>query len=728
MSSFFSTIDSTARAARLAADVAVWAGHWTARQYRAGSQGICLLCNNLQPYGHENTFGRTGARWNERESGDNFVRGVNPSNSQTNVATLVLADLSTRKLLEVREINKETGITKRNCTYCRFLCDIFDAFFIDEYMSWVTETHNEMPISFGLMIREGMPLIINCFGFTYEKDVYKPRVDLEVYSENALPLPAIPSGVPKIGPTGPRAAEVRSEFCMGFVEESVRQCCAEHTLCKAQQKENDVPTRLIYLGENDGELCLREHVTSETRVSWAALSHCWGGHQPFKLLVDNIDRLRNGINVSEIPPTFRNAIEVCRRLKISYLWIDSLCIIQENSGDWEIEAARMEMVYSDAFIVICSASSPNPLTPFLGSRDEEWLPKRFVLLTLDGSKTSFSVRRRHLQIAPLEQGIFEPPFTSDWATTRRSGPLYTRGWCFQEMFLAKRILHFSPGAVIYECKIHRRSEDQLSPFPLITPGSLGDVDITEQWRMIVKMYTQRGLTFAKDKLPAIAGAAQGMPQAKFPGSYLAGLWRESLLLDLLWQVMPGSTHIALTYPYTEQKAPSWSWVSVNRAVTWNPLKTPTLLAEVASADTTLAGLNPFGAVTGGRIILRGRVKPCSIQMSYSNNEQWIQYEKPNKTFSEKQHFRADGQLLAQAMPDGTSVVRRARKEEKRPKELATTALFMCIAKTPWVNYNYVGLIMSRSPDEPGCVQRVGNITNLPSDWYEGGQLMTLTLV
>jgi hypothetical protein len=726
MSSLFGAINNTVKTARLAAEVAVWAGHWTARQYRAGSQGICLLCNNLQPHGHENTFGRTGARWNERESGDAFARGVNPSNSDVDQPTLVLADLSTSKLLEVRELDKETGRMTRDCRYCRFLCDVFDAFFVDEWMSWVTETHNAMPISFGLMIREGLPLIINCYGFTYEKGVYKPRVDLEVYSENVLPLHEIPSGVPKIGPTGSRAADVRSESCMEFVQESVSQCCTEHVLCNAQSK-TDVPTRLIHLGDSNDELRLCEHVASDSGVLWAALSHCWGGHQPFQLLDGNIKNLKERIDISELPPTFSNAVEVCRMLRIPYLWIDSVCIIQKNRLDWDIEAARMGMVYSDAFVVICSASSPNPLTPFLSPRDEEWLPQKIDLKSSDHSKTSFSVRRRHLQIAPLEQGVFEPPFTSHWATMRRSGPLYMRGWCFQEMFLAKRILHFSPGAVIYECKTHRRSEDQLPPFPLTAPGSLGDVDTTEQWRMIVKMYTQRDLTFASDKLPAIAGAAQSMPQAISPDSYLAGLWRESLLLDLLWQVMPGSTHLGLTYDHTEQKAPSWSWVSVNRPVTWNPLHSPQLLVEVISAGTTLAGTNRFGAVTSGRIALRGRVKSCSVQMLYSKNEQWIQYKKTNGTLSEKQHFRADGQLVAQEMSDGTNVARRARKEEEGPHDVATSALIMCIAKTPWLNYNYVGLILSPSSSEPGFALRVGNVTNLPADWYEGGQVMTLTL-
>src|SRR4051794_13869215 len=154
MGSLLNAVNDLAKGARFAADVAVWAGHWGSRQFKAGSRGVCLVCNNLQPYGHEDTFGRAGARWH---SDTLSVLGTNASTA----ATLVLEDISPKKLLEAREIDKQTGLPKRNCRYCRLLCDIFDAFFIDEYMNWIHETKNGMPISLGLMIREGLPLIIN---------------------------------------------------------------------------------------------------------------------------------------------------------------------------------------------------------------------------------------------------------------------------------------------------------------------------------------------------------------------------------------------------------------------------------------------------------------------------------------------------------------------------------------------------------------------------------------
>jgi Heterokaryon incompatibility protein (HET) len=723
MGSLLNAVKYLAKDARRAADIAVWLGHSTSRHYNAGARGVCLVCNNLQPYEHEDTFGRAGARWNDRDGQPEGWPALRAKTSA--VVTLVLTDISPKKLLEAREIDKQTGLPKRNCRYCRLLCDIFDAFFIDEYMSWITETWNAMPISVGLMIREGLPLVINCWSFTYDKYILTPRVDLEVYSESAPSPTAHLAGAPSMGPVGHRSENVGSERCMRFMKECVRQCCAEHEACTAEAA-GFVPTRLICLGQSNEDLRICESIPTNEGITWAALSHCWGGSQPYKLQRATLPMLKQHINSSDLPATFCNAIEVTRELGLHYLWIDSLCIVQDDKTDWQIEASRMATVYGRAFVVLSAASSPNPLTAFLGQRDEDWLPKRFEFETEQGVKMPIMVRQRHLLAAPLEQGSYEPPFTSAWASLKRVGPLYKRGWCFQETFLATRVLHFAPGAIIFECKTHRRSEDQLPPFPSTIPGTLGEVDDADQWRMIVKAYTQRQLSFASDKLPAIGGAASSMPQAQ-RSTYLAGLWRETLLLDLLWQVMPGGTHIALTYPRTEQNAPSWSWASMNRGVTWNPLKSPQLLAEVIGAETVIVDANPYGQVGGGVICLRGRIKPCHISTSRQKNEYWVYYIKDGSQ-SKKQHFRVDGKLISDTKPEESGAFARRARGEEWESEVQAAAVFLCIARTPRTDYNYVGLILSSSPYVAGCMERVGSITSVPSDWYESGETTSVIIV
>lgn len=720
MPSLFISARDLAKGVRLAADTAVWAGNAVSRHIKGGRTGVCLACNNLQPYGHEDTFGRPSAAWNQLGDPQQTARRKELSSTPT----LVLEEISPKKILESRETDPKTGLPKNDCKYCRLLCDIFDAYFIDEWMNWVTETKNGMPIQVGLMIREGAPLIVNCWNFTYDKWFQNPRVDLEVYMDPMPPSP-IP-GAPTLGPVGPRQTDVRSEECMRFMKESIAECCREHPGC-AMQPESFVPTRLIYVGGGKHELRLCDDIPSGHNVTWAALSHCWGGGKPLSLTKSTLNGLKENINFLELPATFQDAVTVTQELGLAYVWIDSLCIVQDDKTDWEKEAARMGAVYSRAFIVISGASSPDPSTPYLRSREEEWLPKRFNFPISPGVTIPIMVRQRHLLAAPLDQGLLEPPFTSSWATLKKVGPLYARGWCFQESFLASRILNFAPGAVIYECKTHRKSEDQLPPYPSTIPGTLGEVTPLEQWHMIVKSYTSRQLTFTGDKLPAIAGAATTMPQAR-TSRYLAGLWSESLLLDLMWQVMPGRAHIPLMTKEHEENAPTWSWASMNWGVVWSPLQSPQLLATVVHAETNVVGVNPYGQVSGGKITLRGRIKYCQLSADYHRNEHWVFYSKGNGSYSKKQHFRTDGALVAETIPGQTGTIACRSRLTTSGNALETAAAFFCIAKCHWMKSDHVGLILGMSHRFPGCMERVGAATNVPRDWYETGEDVTVTLV
>lgn len=722
MPSFFGAAQDLAKGVKWAADTTAWAGHFASRQIRSARDGVCLVCNNLQPYNHEDTFGRAGAAWHHFEESHLATRRKEVGSA---AATLVLKERSTKALLECREIDPRTNLPKNNCKYCRLLCEIFDAFFIDEWMSWVTETKNAMPIKFGLMIREGSPLIINCWNFTYDKWFQNSRVDLELYLEQSLFTTPVP-GAPVTGPVGPRMPDSRSEFCMQFLQESFQQCCREHPGC-AVRPEGFVPTRLIYVGGGNDALQLQDSIPQGETIAWAALSHCWGGGKPMSLVKSNLDKLHQNIAFTDLPPTFQNAITITQQLGLHYVWIDSLCIVQDDRADWEQEAARMGTVYNRAFIVISGASSANPETPYLGPRDPDWLPKRFEFQPSPGVNLPILVRKRSLLAAPLEQGLYEPPFTESWAGLKRVGPLHSRGWCFQESFLAKRIVHFSPGAVIFECQTHRRSEDQLPPYPSTVPGTLGEISSAEQWYMIVKTYTTRQLTYASDKLPAIAGAATQMPQAK-SSVYLAGLWSETLLLDLLWQVMPGRAHAELSYKKEEQSSPTWSWASINWGITWNILESPQLLASVVHAETSVPGKNPYGEVSGGHITLRGRIKTCQLSVDYHKNEHWVSYKKADGTSSKKQHFRTDGRLMAEPLPGGTFARRATPGITSSPPNSETWAVFFCIARTSRMRYNDVGLILGISRDFPGSMERVGSITNVPRDWYDTGEEKTLTIV
>ena len=739
MPKLLETLGDLAKGAGVAADTAVWLGRYAKRQYNSGKHGVCLLCNNLQPEGHEDTFIWTpaGAQRNARP-GQNVQGGA--------VLALVLEKLSTKELLRSREINKETGAPFRDCKYCRLVCEIFDAFYIDEWMSWVTETKNAMPVSFGLMIRHGAPLIMTTTGFVHDKYWKDARSDVEVYLDpSAVPStapsassPAMP-GLPALGPASARQADTRSEACLSFIKESVQQCCAEHGACRSTSGAF-VPTRLLYVGGGNAGLRLCETTTWREQPPYAALSHCWGGGKPLSLVKARLEEFKKKINLADLPNTFKDAITVAQELQLPYLWIDSLCIIQDDTSDWEQEAARMADVYSKAFVVVTGSSSPNPETPFLGPREDEWLTKTFEFPVSPGVNTPIKARKRAVLAAPLDQGLLEPPFTTSWGTLKRVGPLYNRGWCFQEAYLAARNLHFAPGSLVFECKTHRRGEDQLPPYPSTAPGTLGRPDPADQWRMLVKSFTSRQLTFGGDKLPAIGGAAAVMPQARAGGGrYLAGLWSDTLLPDLMWQVMPwmvlaGQDRESLAYDDEHGGPPTWSWASMKWGVVWSPLRSPQPVARVLEAEATVEGANPYGKVSGGVVKLQGRLKRCRLRFD-SRLEHDAYYTLCDGTAASKmQHYRTDGPLARETVPGPYGAnVRRGRGGPygvDTAKEEVTAAVFF-IACCPFVGHigrQYVGLVLGTSPRSAGCMERVGAIFNLPKSWYDSAEEAVVAIV
>jgi hypothetical protein len=733
MAKLSGAMDDIAKVARAGVYSTFWLGRFAKRYYNNAVNGTCLLCNNLKPDGHEKTTIWTPEGDNKPTTslpGGGITRS--PA-SRGEILALTLKDLSTTKLLQCRDIDPKTGAPARDCPYCRLLCEIFDHFFIDEWMSWITETRNGMPISFGLMIRQGAPLVVTTIGFVHDKYLKNARADVELYVDY-VPPPQVMPALPTIGPAGIRQTDTLSLACTSFIKDSIEQCDREHPLCRNEAR-GFKPTRLLHLDDKDTHLRLCETAGWKQPERYVAFSHCWGGSDLVKLTPATLEGFKEGMDVSVLPNTFKDALSVAQELQIPYLWIDSLCIIQGDEADWEIEAARMGQVYSSAFIVITAASSPNPETAILGPREAEWLPKTFDLPLTHDVNVPIVARKRHILAAPMEQGQCEPPFANTGTDLKRIGPLYNRGWCFQEAYLAYRNLQFTPGAIVFECKTHRRSEDQLPPYPSTIPSARESVDPTEQWHRVVKSFTSRQLTFGSDKLPAIGGAARTMPQAQTT-QYVAGLWHSTLLLDLMWHVMPymvlaGQDREALSYDDDNGGPPTWSWASMNWGVVWSQFPRTQLIAELLDVQVAGSHLDPYGKVSGGLLTLHGRLKRCELRSNGALTHDAF-YTQADGTKSELQHYRTDGPLSLnhEAGPYGARV-RRGRQGPYSSNLETTAVVFFITSNTLLVNgmwKQYQGLVLGTSPRSPGCLERVGLIWRLPAHWYDTAEEGTVQIV
>lgn len=373
----------------------------------------------------------------------------------------------------------------------------------------------------------------------------------------------------------------------------LKQCSENHKLCHVDSVSRP-PTRLVDV------YCkppLLVH-TTDWRVShpYATLSHCWGNEPILTLTTHNLDSFTTSIPIEQLPKTFVDAIEITENLGLRYIWIDSLCIVQDSNSDWEREAGLMSNVYSGTAINIAASSARDGTQgcflrpPYLTEGFEAQ-----VKLDGPGKIRDFQLERAYTR-----------------AVTKSH--LASRAWTLQEKLLSHRTLHIGTRGAFWECIAEVASE--FLPFGLINNyaqsllvcqrkhreqrGQLPSYLM--EWNKIVFQYSQAHLTKEKDKLPALSGIARRLCEES-KDRYLAGLWRRTIEKELFWR----SKHPALRRP--PYRAPSWSWASVDTIVFPHPYNFNFVVkfTHCLDADINLHGIDPFGQVTGGVVRLA-----CSV--------------------------------------------------------------------------------------------------------------------
>lgn len=352
-----------------------------------------------------------------------------------------------------------------------------------------------------------------------------------------------------------------------------------------------MPKRVLDVSK--GRVVLREGLDP---ARYACLSHCWGGLEgQIRLLFANMAEFQQQIPWAILSRTFQDAIDVCRKLDIDYIWIDSLCIIQDSEADWDAEAVKMADTYKNALVTIAATKSRDGAGGCYSERDAGHAKHRPIL---DGLAY---IRKQMPRFYPR---IDDPV---RW-------PLLQRGWVYQEMALSPRVLHFGSEEVIWECRSCRRSEsgsnDYDSPARDVRAGLLQNDDPSSPsaWYDIVRDYSRLGLTYDKDKLPALAAITQMVARSRADDDrFLAGMWRRTLLADLFWE--PEFRKKASARP-VNPSIPTWSWASVNSPVQWHsrfragslePLESTSIIDVVLECR----GSPYLGRYSRAELVLRG---------------------------------------------------------------------------------------------------------------------------
>jgi hypothetical protein len=164
-------------------------------------------------------------------------------------------------------------------------------------------------------------------------------------------------------------------------------CDAEHDQCPSN-KQVALPSRLVGLSSmpSSAEIASVTHqrdtwaeLFGETKCTlvenmpgtmgkYASLSYCWGSSLPYTTTVENLDQNRQGIQFNDLPRTLQDAIMIARYIGFDYIWIDCLCIVQNDKADWAREASRMADIYSNADLSIAASRAAHCDEGFLHSR------------------------------------------------------------------------------------------------------------------------------------------------------------------------------------------------------------------------------------------------------------------------------------------------------------------------------------------------------------------------
>ena len=368
---------------------------------------------------------------------------------------------------------------------------------------------------------------------------------------------------------------------LALVTKWMRLCTTKHMQC-IRKATTELPTRVIDVSGARGGSDVRL-VESEGRSgTYVALSHRWGDGQPLTTTTKNLHKHKEGIPIASLPQTFRDAVTTLRAVGVQYLWIDSLCILQDSVEDWANEATKMADVYSNALFTI-SASSAN------SAKDGLFRTRPAVPTALFA--WSFPSASRQPIILGLRPSL--PSFDEEM----QASPLGPRGWIYQERLLSSAILHFGRETLFWECKtaVLSQSIPVLPEAPPAISRHFSDLgfmsqDFTRQfwrafaqftaeerswqngpcgWKDVVKTFSKKTFTKPTDRYAAILGVASKFRELT-SSNFRAGLWMSDIMLELAWAFdeKAGIVPSVASKDQERLRSPSWSWISVDYPITW----------------------------------------------------------------------------------------------------------------------------------------------------------------
>ncbi|KAH9887732.1 heterokaryon incompatibility protein-domain-containing protein [Cubamyces lactineus] len=423
----------------------------------------------------------------------------------------------------------------------------------------------------------------------------------------------------------PRLTDVGSDRTLALAKQCSDHCAREHPRCRAISGNSGcfVPARLIDCRDPRRPRII---LTMGAQHVYVALSYVWGEEQPHRTTDANLSSHMDGIDPTQLPCTIRDAILVTYKLGLSFLWADSLCIIQDSPMDKHRQLVSMHNVYRYAYLTIDAEIASKASDGFL--RGQRPLRPLLIIPFICPANPE----NPRTEVGNLHLGRYSLDSATPWSSAISSRHTRTRAWCLQEALVSTRALAFTEHTVQLRCQttienMGRARHNTFSDAPRLPDAIFRTERDIEQysdewlavrrgWYAIVAEYSHRRLSYPSDTLVACAGLAKMFAHA-LGSEYVAGLWNDDfILIDLLWCV---EYNCCARRPQ-RYLAPSWSWASMGIGVdnVWcldfpqrgSPWRK---MAEVVSCRITPQDAAfPLGPVVSGLLVLRAHVLACKI--------------------------------------------------------------------------------------------------------------------
>jgi len=538
----------------------------------------------------------------------------------------------------------------------------------------------------------------------------------------------------------------------------ISECENAHPACTAKE-DGFRPTRLLDLrkfGDSRDLALISTADSPRENAHYITLSHGWdrSGRGSFTTISTNIDQRLRCILFDELPLTFQDAVDITRKLDIRYLWIDSLCIVQDQPEDVKKETAAMGQVYGQSYCTLAAASSRNEHEGCRVNADKNAKKEPFRYLDIE----LHTERVRFFETMPCY-----------WGDQYRCGPLRKRAWALPERLLSRRVLHFSQDILWWECQTMRATEELPWAQPKVKgtfPGwlynashefAVGDsrsLELRQSWCRVVEDYTTRVLQSERrerDKLPVLSGLAQRYQESCLRGRYVAGLWESDLPSALLWQTRKpqelmggGSTDVREPRRPVQYRAPSWSWPAVEGAVAYESQllggswagNSPSDMRDLVRRDPadevdfrdlriteivlSARGADPAGALSDGYMCLTGRLKRAVFSSAVIHDEEWDFDEEG------KELWGPGGEIVGIMFPDVSGELRdkdevfclRIRTEHEHCNSLPPERMGCYKKGGGFLVGLWMGLALVKTGEAENAYRRVGLVRFMRDPWFD----------